>query len=190
MLLKKDDGKIILFNEPVFKVAELIFNYPNRTFHLREISKETGLSTTAVMQSVEKLADFQIITVEKTKLTTDIRANLEAEEYVFYKRIFNLYRMCRHGFVNNIKNNFNAETIVLFGSFSRGEDIEESDVDILVITKNNTPGKSNKTLYDLMEKELNRKIKIHALKSLEKSSEEFKNAVSNGIVLYGYLKVV
>jgi predicted nucleotidyltransferase len=190
MLLKKDDGKIILFNESVFKVAELIFNYPNRIFHLREIAKETGLSTTAVMQSVEKLADFQIITVEKTNLTTDIRANLEAEEYVFYKRIFNLYRMCRHGFVNNIKNNFNAETIVLFGSFSKGEDIEESDVDILVITKNIGKIESHMPLSDVIEKELNRKIRIHVLKSLEKSDDEFKNTIANGIVLYGYLKVV
>jgi hypothetical protein len=40
------------------------------------------------------------------------------------------------------------------------------------------------------EKYFNRKINIHNLPSLEKSEKVFKNAVANGIVLHGYLKVI
>jgi predicted nucleotidyltransferase len=88
-----------------------------------------------------------------------------------------------------IKEYDNPETIVLFGSFAHGEDIEKSDIDILIITTNESKGKINKTLISF-EKEINRKISIHVLPNLHKSSEEFKNNTANGITLHGYLKVI
>jgi len=60
MLHKKDKGKILFFRESSFKVAELIFNNPNSTYHIRGIGKITRLSTTAVIQSIEDLQEFRI----------------------------------------------------------------------------------------------------------------------------------
>lgn len=190
MSQKKDKGKILFFRESVFKVAELIFNYPNKTFHIRMLEKETGFSTTAVIDSINELKKYDIAKVEETTLTTNVKANLESEAYRFYKIVFNIYRLKRYGFVDNLINIFNnPEAIVLFGSFAKGEDIEESDIDILVISSQ----KNNENLEDfvnLFKKELNREINIHILPSLAKSSNEFKNAVANGIVLHGYLKIL
>ena len=190
MSQKKDKGKILFFRESVFKVAELIFNYPNKTFHIRMLEKETGFSTTAIIDSVNELKKYDIIQIEETPLTTNIKANIESEAYRFYKLVFNLYRLKRYGFIDNLINIFNnPEAIVLFGSFAKGEDIEESDIDILVISSQ----KNNENLEDFLnvfEKELNRKINIHIFPSLNKSSTEFKNAVANGIVLHGYIKVI
>lgn len=193
MLHKKNKQKILFFRESVFKIAEQIFNHPNKTFHIRGLEKETGLSTTAVIKTInefkdiEDLQNYGIITVEKTNLTTNIKANMESEAYKFYKTVFNLYKLNRYLFIDNLVREFNnPEAIVLFGSFAKGEDIEESDVDILIITKT----KKEVKMIDVMEKELNRKINIHILDSLDKSSKEFKNSVANGVVLHGYLKVV
>lgn len=190
MLQKKDKKKILFFRESVFKIARLIFNWPNKTFHIRMLEKETEFSTTAVIDSINELKRYNIITIEKTPLTTNIKADLNSEAYRFYKKIFNLYRLERYSFVDNLITTLNnPEAIILFGSFARGEDVEKSDVDILIISKNKTVP-LNKKLINLTEKELNRKINIHILNSLEKSSIEFKNSVANGIVLYGYLKVI
>lgn len=190
MSQKKDKGKILFFRESVFKVSELIFNYPNKTFHIRMLEKKTGFSTTAVIDSINELKKYNLITIEETPLTTNIKANLESEEYRFYKLVFNLYRLKRYKFVDNLIDIFNnPEAIVLFGSFAKGEDIEESDVDILIISHNKPNENSEKTI-DIFERELNRKINIQILPSLDKSSNEFKNAVANGIVLHGYIKVV
>jgi predicted nucleotidyltransferase len=183
MSQKKDKGKILFFRESVFRVAELIFNRPNSTFHIRGLANETGLSTTAVIRAIEELSKFLI--VEKTAITTNIRANLESEAYRFYKKIFNLYRLERYLLVQELKDTYRAKAIVLFGSFARGEDVEESDIDILILT--NHKKEIDLTAY---EKTLNRSINLHILKSLEKSSFEFKNAIANGIVLHGYLKVL
>ena len=190
MSQKKDKGKILFFRESVFKVAELIFNNPNKTFHIRLLEKETGFSTTAIIDCIKELKDYEIIKIEETPLTTNIKANIDSEAYRFYKLVFNLCRLKKYGFVDELIGLFNnPEAIILFGSFAKGEDIEESDIDILIISSH----KSHENLEDfktIFEKELNRKINIHILLSLNKSSKEFKNAVANGIVLHGYLKVI
>ena len=189
MSRKKDKEKILFFRESSFKIAKLIFDFPNHTFHIRKISKETGLSTTATTRAVKELAKFKIVKIEKTELTTNIKADLESEAFRLYKKIFNLYRLERYMIIDNLKGAFAAETIVLFGSFAKGEDIEESDIDILVISKRTADDKLREYL-DKCEKELNRRINLHVLPSLAKSPAEFRNAVANGIVLHGYIKVV
>jgi predicted nucleotidyltransferase len=145
-------------------------------------------SSIAITSTVEDLNKFKIISVEKTDLTTNIKANLESDSYIFYKKVFNLYRIERYGLVKELKNFFHPEAIVLFGSFARGEDIEESDVDILIITKREERGETiNLNKY---EKLLKRDINLHLFDSLKERPKEFKNTVANGVVLYGYLKLL
>ena len=187
MLQKKDKDKILFFRESTFRVAEKIFNYPNRKFHVRMLAEETGFSTTAVTSSIEELQHFRIITIEETDLTKDIKADMSSDAYTFYKTIFNLYRLKRYGFVDDLKARYAPEVIVLFGSFAKGEDIEESDIDICILsTKQNEFSQKDLEHY---QKEFCRRINIHFLRSLKQSSAEFKNALANGVVLYGYLKV-
>lgn len=186
MLQKKDSKKILFFKESIFKVAQIIFNYPNKTFHIRELTRMTKFSTTAVVAAVKELLKYKIIKKEKTALTINIKADLESEFYYFYKRIFNLYNL--EVMVHYIKESYRPETIVLFGSFAKGEDIENSDIDILIITSRKVFGLGE--TIESFEKEFNRKINLHILQSIEKSSTEFKNAAANGIVLHGYLKVI
>ncbi|MBU0470749.1 MAG: nucleotidyltransferase domain-containing protein [Nanoarchaeota archaeon] len=185
MSRKKDKEKILFFRESVFKIAELIFNKPSTEFHIRGLAKLTGISTTAVARAIDELHYLDIVKVEKSPITTKIKVNLESESYRFYKKIFNLYRLERYKLIQTLKETYRAKTIVLFGSFAKGEDVEESDIDLLILT-------NHKEKIDLAayEKIFKRHINLHILNSLEKSSSEFKNAVANGIVLHGYLKVV
>lgn len=190
MSQKKDKNKILFFRESVFEVSKLIFDYPNKTFHIRMLEKETGFSTTAVVDSINELKKYGIVQMEETPLTTNVKADLESEAYRFYKLIFNLYRIKRYLFIDGLVEKLNnPESIVLFGSFSKGEDAEQSDIDILVISPNK-PDERLQDFVDIFEKELNRNINLHILKSLDKSSDEFKNTVANGIVLHGYLKII
>jgi|SRR3989344_1887171 len=177
-----------LFGEPIFQVVENIFNYPNKTFHIRELARITNLSTTAVKSAIKKLNHYKIITIEETQITTNIKADLESDSYYFYKKILNLYKLERYGLIWNLKQASKPEAIVLFGSFAKGEDAENSDIDILIITNEKNIGLGK--LIENFEKEFNRKISLHILQNIEKSSTEFKNAIANGIVLYGYIKVV
>ena len=75
------------------------------------------------------------------------------------------------------------DTIVLFGSASKGEDIQTSDVDIYVQSS------EKKINLETYEKHLNRKINLFFEENFLKLSKELKNNIINGIKLSGYLKI-
>lgn len=71
-------------------------------------------------------------------------------------------------------------TIVLFGSYGRGEDTIMSDLDIAVI------GRKNKILdLEKYEKILKRKINVNFYNSWAEIHKHLKNNLLNGIVLHG-----
>ena len=187
MLQKNDKRNTLFFRGSIFKVAELIFDYPNKTFHIRELTRKIKLSTTAVTEAIKELKKYDLITLEKTSLTTNIKANLESEAYRFYKLVFNLYRLENYGLIWSLKEAYRPESMVLFGSYAKGEDMENSDIDLLIITTKKVYGLGK--LIEQFEKELNRNINLHVLTTMEKSSTEFRNTIANGIVLYGYVRV-
>lgn len=185
MLQKEDKSKILFFRESSFAVAELIFNYPSRTFYIRMIEKETGLSTTSISRAIDDLEKHGIINVEDTALTKNIKADINSESYRHFKMIFNIYRLATEGIIGSLNGLFNnPKAIVCFGSYARGEDLEESDIDLLVVAN-----KKAEVNLGCWEKRLKRKINITVMDALEKAPAEFKNAAANGIVLQGYLKI-
>jgi len=71
-------------------------------------------------------------------------------------------------------------TVILFGSYSRGEDTDSSDIDIAVIER-----KDKILNLDKFEKILNRKININFYDSWKKIDIHLKNNILNGIVFTG-----
>ncbi|MBD3203691.1 hypothetical protein GF327_05310 [Candidatus Woesearchaeota archaeon] len=134
-----------------FEITEEIFNYPTKTFHIRGLSKITSLSTTTVIKTVNELESYNVVKIEKTSITTNIKVNLESENYVFYKLMFNLYRLKKYSIIDSIIETYNPESIVLFGSFSKGEDIEKSDIDLLILTNKKEDKKHTEFLIDCEE---------------------------------------
>ena len=191
-MLQKEDINIMFRTKGAFTIARAVFNYPHKSFHIRELAKEGKCSTTAVTQGMELLKKYGIITVEEGKITTDIKADIDSEDYRKYKLIFNLYRLTRHKIVASLNKYFNnPECITLFGSFAKGEDIENSDIDILIITSLEKPRtKEFENFINMIEDEFNREISIHLLKSFKETADSFKNSAANGIVLHGYMKVI
>ena len=74
------------------------------------------------------------------------------------------------------------KVIILFGSYCRGEDIEESDIDIFIESK------KQEINLDRFERALKRKIEIHFNDNFNNYPKELKNNILNGCVLYGYLE--
>ena len=72
--------------------------------------------------------------------------------------------------------------IILFGSFLRGEDTEESDVDLFV----EAPGQKLK--FTRFEKRLGRRVELHFNESFHSYPTELKNNLVNGLVVHGFLE--
>jgi predicted nucleotidyltransferase len=76
--------------------------------------------------------------------------------------------------------NYSPQLAVVFGSYSLGEDVEESDIDILILTK----GKKDIFLQKF-EKILKREINLIVLDNLTKLDKPLIKKVYNGFVICG-----
>ncbi len=107
-------------------------------------------------------------------------ANTESEIYKYYKKIFNLIEL--RELVQFLRDKLMPAAIILFGSYQRGEDIEESDIDLFVQSK------EKKVELGRFRRKLGRNIQLHFQTDFSDYPKELKNNIVNGVVLYGYLE--
>ena len=164
----------------VQRVLEIFFDNPSREFHLRELSRLLKLSMPTIISTTDKLVKEKLIIKEKGKVITKVMANRGYIDFARLKRLHNLELIYKSGIIIHLSESYNQpKAIILFGSFSRGEEIEKSDIDIAVLT--------NKRLnLDLSKYEniLKKAVSVHEV-SLDKISGEFRANLLNGIVLEG-----
>ena len=79
---------------------------------------------------------------------------------------------------------FAGATIILFGSYSRGDDTTSSDIDIAVIGRKD----KNIKLTDF-DKDLERTIFINFYPSFKEIHKHLKENLFNGIVLAGGIEI-
>jgi predicted nucleotidyltransferase len=161
---------------------EIFFKFPEKNFHLRELSRMVKLSLPAIKKITSRLEKEKLLILKKEKMFINVYASRN-EKFVWLKRSYNLNSLFD---LTNYLNNFyeEPEAIVLFGSYSKGEDISKSDVDIAIIT-------NSKKEIDLskFEKKLARHINLMEI-DLKKTEKQFKNSLANGVVLNGGLRIV
>lgn len=170
----------------ILAVANVFFNEPTKQHYLIEISQKAKLAHTSVKKYLEQMKETGIIketTEKKGKRKFPVyTANTENPEYKKYKKLYNILNLEESGLIRFLKDNLLPKTIVVFGSYARGEDIEESDIDLFLECK--------KAEFDTsrFEKQLARKIQLHFKEKFKNYPAELKNNIANGTVLSGYLE--
>src|SRR3989344_1853034 len=146
----------------------------------REIAKILNVSPTAVSNSTKKLKDSNLIKIEKTKTINFISFNRDEQKAIELKRAENLKNIYLSGLSDYLEKELAGATVILFGSYSRGEDTNTSDIDIAVI------GRKDKMLeLEKYEKILNRKINMNFYNSWQEIHKHLRNNILNGILLHG-----
>jgi predicted nucleotidyltransferase len=161
------------------RVLRELFSRPTYKFHIRELARLTKLNPNTVINVIKALEKEGIVKKKRKKHIVEILLDLENKKTVWKKRIFNIAQIYNSGIVEFLVGKYSPASISLIGSYSRGEDIEKSDIDIVVIAQKKETADIKK-----FEKILNKSIHL-LLVSREKMSEEFFNNLINGIVLYG-----
>ena len=163
-------------------MLRLFFDSPKKPFQLREISRLLQLGMPSVRNHVKRLEKEGFVRKEKLGVYESYFAS-ENEVFKIYKRNDMLLRISESGLSNYLEETFVPDAIVLFGSASRGEDLEGSDIDLFIMAKQKS--------VDLrsFENKLERKISIQFERRVQDLPKELFNNVINGIVIYGYLKV-
>jgi len=152
----------------------------------RAIAKLLRVSAPAVMKSIPLLEKKALIKVTQDKESRrwSIELNRENLHILQIKRADNLRQVYECGLFDYLEKEFAGGTVILFGSYSRGEDTVNSDIDIAVI------GRKDKLIdLDGFEKSLERKINLNFYDSLRNIHRHLKENLCNGIVLSGGIQL-
>ena len=118
-----------------YKVMKLFFDYPERKFHIREIARQTNLSPPGVLKILKKLKKENLLVSEKENVVENVRAS-KNEKFFLLKKCYNFLSLYESGLTDFLKDKYEEpEAIVVFGSYSNGEDTSQSDIDIAIVTK-------------------------------------------------------
>jgi len=160
------------------KTLEVFFREPIKIHFIRSVSRKINLAPTSVRNHIKFLVESNIITAKKSSPFNGYVSNRENEDFIFYKSIYNLSSLKElKDFI--IKSCY-PRAIVLFGSYLRGEDMEDSDIDLFVLSKN-----KKELNLEIFEEKLSRKINVLFSDSLSKIDLKIQNKIKNGFVLEG-----
>ena len=175
------------------EILRLLCIKSGQILNLRGIANCLKVSPTAVSNALNELEKENLIKINKSKTMNlfSIELNRDNSKAIELKRTENIKMFYESELPIFLFNEFPGCTILLFGSYSRGEDIlnledleNSSDIDIAVI---GTKGKR----LDLtkFEKLLERKIIINFYRSFKEIHKHLKENIFNGFLLSGGIEL-
>lgn len=175
--------------EKLTKTEETLLNflyiYPTKSFRGRELAKQLKKPASGVIQSARKLEKKSLVAISKDFILS-IKLNRENKKVFTLKKIHNLASLHESGLVTFLADEFPSAALVLFGSYSRGDDTEESDIDIAVVGYNERRFAERLQPY---EQQLGRHIEVHFFKSMNDIHKDLRENIINGIVLEGAIRL-
>ncbi len=165
-------------------LKEYFFSNPSAAIRVRGLERTLKLSLPSVIRYCKELEKEGILAIVKTGNVTFYTAS-RSETYLLEKKLYNIKRLYGSGLINYLKIELNNPAIVLFGSFAKGEDMENSDIDLYI----ETPSKKQLDL-EKFKKALKREIQIFQDKNLKGiANPHLANNIINGITLNSYIEV-
>jgi len=164
------------------EILRLLFVNAGKTLNALGVAKALDVSQPAVSKAIPLMVKANLIKVEKDKDSgrLAIELNRDNHKVMQLKRVENLKLIYESGLADFLEKEFAGATIILFGSYSRGEDTVNSDIDIAIV------GRKDKLIdTDIYENLLKRNINLNFYESFKEVHKNLKENIFNGIVLYG-----
>lgn len=172
-------------------ILELFIKNPYERYYLRETSRILDISPMTVKRTLDILVQERLLVREKFKNQILYKANIDSAAFKHLKAAYNLAWLEEKNLVEFLKEKLpGLSSLVLYGSFAKGENDEKSDIDLLALSP--TLKKSGLRLHALLGKETSLLIftpsqwKEHA----KKNRAFYLDVITEGIVLFGTRPVV
>lgn len=173
------------------KVLSLFLENLHTSYYLRESARLLNMDPMTVRRSLNLLVEDKFLVKVEEKNRILYRANLENPALRHLKISYNLSWLREKDVVDFIINRMKSVTsIMLFGSFAKGENDENSDVDILTISLDKD--KPTAELAELLERDVNLLNFTPAQWSNQAKNNRafYLDVIIDGILLYGTKPVV
>lgn len=172
-------------------VLSLFMDNPYEKYYLREAARLLNMSPMTLKRSLELLLKSKLIRKEKTKNQILYSANTQNLAFRHLKISRSLSWLEDKNLIEFLKRRIHGiSSIVLYGSYAKGEDDKKSDIDVMVIS----PAK--KDLLPELDKLLGKEVNLSVFSPAEWSRQAKSNkafyldVITEGIVLYGTRPVV
>ncbi|MGV8162584.1 MAG: nucleotidyltransferase domain-containing protein [Candidatus Nanoarchaeia archaeon] len=170
------------------EVLKIFYNNPTKHWHFSMIKKEVKLPDNKISRWLKIFEKQNLIKKIKEKNKAPYYlGNYESAEYQNSKKIFALKMFYDSGFLNHLTSLEGAKTVILFGSFSRWDWHNESDIDLFIY------GDDSKLKKYEYEKILKREIQIFNCKNsdeLQKFNVNLMHSIIKGLKLKGSIDFI
>lgn len=172
-------------------VLELFIKNPYERYYLREASRILKISPMTVKRALDLLVKDRMLLREEFKNQILYRANMESAAFKHLKVAYNLAWLEKRDIVDYLKENLaGLSSLILYGSFAKGENDEKSDIDLLAISSSGT--KKDIRLMELLGKETSLTVFTPAKwrEQAKKNKAFYIDVITEGIILFGTRPVV
>ncbi len=167
------------------KIKAYFFLHPTVKLRVRQIEREVTVPLPSVIRYTKELEKEGILKRIEIAGVITYSAERASQKFLFQKKLFNLQQLFASGIVEFLVKELSNPALIIFGSYSKGEDTEESDIDIYIETSI-----SKNLKLEKFEKFLQRKIQHFSYKNINAvENKDLANNIINGITLNGFLEV-
>lgn len=175
----------MIINNIKQKIKEYFFLNPTIRLRVRHIEKTVKVHLPSAIRYARELEKERILKILDISGVKFYSANRASRNFLVEKKLFNIHQLYLSGFIDFLAEELNNPTIIVFGSYSIGEDIESSDIDIYIETQS-----KKKVNLEKFEKKLQRRIQLFIYKNInDVENKELRNNIINGIVLNGFIYI-
>jgi predicted nucleotidyltransferase len=182
--------KVIELNEAYQKILIWFFSFPDREMSLNDLSESLRISKTTANMVVTQLVGAGFLFKEVIGRIWRISCNKNHIYNYSRKMSYNIMMVYESGIIEEIHDIIeNPRAIVLFGSYRKGDDTEESDIDIAVeLLGNEEPKIQELGVIPQFGYRKDVTVNLHIFSRNKIDLNLFSN-IANGIVLEGFLEV-
>jgi len=115
------------------KILELFFDHPTKQWHFEEIVNAAKIARSKADRWLKLLTKQELI--KRVKLSGKMPyyiGNYTSTIYKNKKKLFALTKLDESGLLDHLSSLPKADTVILFGSYSRSDWYKESDIDIFI----------------------------------------------------------
>ncbi|MBI3190087.1 nucleotidyltransferase domain-containing protein [archaeon] len=170
------------------EILRFLFMNAGDVFNARGLAIHLEVSQPAIAKAMPMLEKHELIHIEKDRNSKrlSIRLNRDNPLVIGIKRADNIRQVYESGLAEFLREKFPSCTVILFGSFAKGEDTSKSDIDIAVVG-----AKNNAITHDMtsFEKKLMKEVRINFYRSFKSINTELRNNILGGILISGWVEL-
>lgn len=172
------------------KIIHWFFDYPLKEMSLNDLAATLGIAKTTARKSVFSLVKLGFLKQESLGKVWRIFCDQQHPYNVYLKVPYHLELLYLSGVVQEVVRKISgARSVILFGSYRKGDDTEKSDIDLAVEVVNSVPLKIQPlTKLKRLGYRKDVDVNLHVFSRKHIDLNLFTN-IANGIVLYGLLEV-